>query len=293
MGRDWKKMNKQNSGVVASISAQKKLPASVQQVGTITKYELLNYIASRRFLVLLLIALLIDGLLTLTVAIEGVSSFGSTAPAFYNAWYVGGYVSTYVVIFCAIFFGGDAISGEFQNKSGYFLIAKPVLRSVIYVGKFSSALIASLGIVGVFSAITLANGVYYFGSVIPTQFSESLAFTLVWLVAALGLTFFLSSLFKTSTFSILVSSMLLFFGFFIISALLSGRAGIEPWFVLTYGSDIIGNSLNPSGYPAHIVTKGATTSFNATTPEGLAIMAVYFIVTAIAGLIVFEKREFS
>lgn len=270
-----------------------KMPASSQQIGTIVKYELLNYLWSRRFFVLLVISILIAGVLTFAVAFEGVSSFGSTASAFYDAWYVGGYISTYVVIFCAIFFGGDAISSEFQNKSGYFLVAKPVRRSAIYIGKYLGALIASLAIVGVFEAVTFANGIYYFGLVIPTQFSESLAFTLVWLVAALGLTFFFSSLFKTSTFSILVSSMLLFFGFFIITALTGSMAGIEPWFVLTYGSDIIGNALNPSGYPAHIVTKGGTTTFSATIPEGLAIMAVYFIVTAVLGLILFERKEFD
>jgi ABC-2 type transport system permease protein len=280
-------------GKGVSINSRRRFPRSIQQIGTITKYELLNYIGSRRFLVLLVIAILISGLLTIVVAFEGVSSFGSTAPAFYDGWYVGGYVSTYVVIFCAILFGGDAISGEFQNKSGYFLVAKPVRRSVIYIGKYLGALIASLAIVGVFTAITLANGVYYFGFVVPTQFSESLAFTLVWLVAALGLTFFFSSLFKTSTFSILVSSMLLFFGFFILASLLTGKVGIEPWFVLTYGSDILGNALDPSGYPTHIIVKGATTTFNATIPEGLAIMAAYFIMTIVAGLIVFEKREFS
>jgi ABC-2 type transport system permease protein len=280
-------------GKEASPGTKHGFPTSVSQTGTIIKYELLNYFGSRRFFVLLVIAILISGLLTLVVAFEGFSSFGSTAAAFYDAWYVGGYIPTYVVIFCAIFFGGDAISGEFQNKSGYFLVAKPVRRSVIYIGKYSGALIASLAIVGVFEAVTFANGVYYFGLIIPTQFSESLAFTLVWLVASLGLTFFFSSLFKTSTFSLLVSSMLLFFGFFIIAALSGGKAGIEPWFVLTYGSDIIGNALNPSGYPAHIITKGATTTFNATIPEGLAIMMVYFFVTTVAGLIVFERREFS
>ena len=151
----------------------------------------------------------------------------------------------------------------------------------------------SLVIVGVFTALTLANGIYYFGAVIPTQFSESFVFTLVWLVAALGLTFFFSSLFKTSATSILVSSMLLFFGFFIIASLLGGKAGVEPWFILTYGSDIIGNALSPSGYPAHIVTRGGSTAFSATIPEGLMIMAVYFIVTAVVGLILFERKEFN
>jgi ABC-2 type transport system permease protein len=285
--------NLTNTGKAIPVQAQRRLPSSAQQVGTIAKYELLNYFASRRFLVLLIIAVLIDASLTLTVAFEGVSSFGATAAAFYSGWYFGGIVPTYVVVFCAIFFGGDAISGEFQNKSGYFLVAKPIRRSVIYIGKYLGALIPSLAIIGVFAAITLANGVYHFGAVIPAQFSESLAFTLVWLVAALGLTFFFSSLFKTSATSILVSSMLLFFGFFIIASLLGGKAGLEPRFVLTYGSDILGNVLNPNGYPAHIVTKGGTTTFNATIPEGLTIMVVYFVLTAVVGLIVFEKKELN
>jgi ABC-2 type transport system permease protein len=284
-----------NPGIIEHTNSRQemKLPTSSRQIGTIAKYELFNCFSSRRFLVLLIIAVLIDGFLSLSAAFEGVSSFGSTAPAFYNGWYFGGIVPTYVVIFCAIFFGGDAISGEFQNKSGYFLVAKPIRRSVIYIGKYLGALIPSLVIIGVFTALTLANGIYYFGAVIPTQFSESFAFTLVWLVTALGLTFFFSSLFKTSATSILVSSMLLFFGFFIIASQLGGKAGVEPWFILTYGSDIIGNALSPSGYPAHIVTKGGSTAFSATIPQGLMIMAVYFIVTAVVGLILFERKEFN
>ena len=265
------------------------LPTSAQQIGTIAKYEILNYFGSRRFLVLLIITFLIGVFLTLSVVFKGISSFGDTAPAFYNGWYFGGIVSTYVVVFCAIFFGGDAISGEFQNKSGYFLATKPIGRSVIYVGKYLGALIPSILIVGAFTALTLANGLYYFGAVIPTQFGESFAFTLVWLVTSLGLTFFFSSLFKTSATSILVSSMLLFFGFFIISSLLAGKAGIEPWFILTYGSDIIGNALSPSGYPAHIVNNCGTTIFSATMAEGLLIMACYFVVTTIDGLALLEK----
>jgi ABC-type transport system involved in multi-copper enzyme maturation permease subunit len=281
------------NGKTASLSAQEGLPSNVGQVGTIAKYELLNYFGSRRFFALLIIAVAMGGLLTLSVVFEGVSSFGATAPAFYSGWYFGGIVSTYVVIFCATFFGGDAISGEFQNKSGYFLVAKPIHRSVIYIGKYLGALLPSLVIIGVFTSITLANGIYYFGGSIPIQFSESFAFTLVWLVTSLGLTFFFSSLFKTSATSILVSSMLLFFGFFIISSLLGGKAHIEPWFILTYGSDIIGNALSPTGYPAHIVTNGAATTFSATIPEGLTIMAVYFLVTALVGSILFEKKEFD
>jgi len=107
------------------------LPTSVSQVGTITKYELLNYFRSRRFFILLAIGLIISGLLTALVAYYGVSNVAPCLPstcsspplAFYSFWW--GSSITFVIVLSGIFFGGDAISGEFQNKTGYFLVANP------------------------------------------------------------------------------------------------------------------------------------------------------------------------
>src|SRR5256885_11790117 len=114
------------------------LPTSVSQVGTITKYELLNYFRSRRFFILLAIGLIISGLLTALVAYYGVSNVAPCLPstcsspplAFYSFWW--GSSITFVIVLSGIFFGGDAISGEFQNKTGYFLVANPLRRSSIH-----------------------------------------------------------------------------------------------------------------------------------------------------------------
>ena len=294
-------MKQQSTTVTTDNSlGRNKVPTSISQVGIITKYELLNYFRSRRFFVLLTIAVAIAGALTAAAAYYGVETFGSTALEFYSTWW--GLSATYVIIFCAIFFGGDAISGEFQNKTGYFLVGNPLRRSSIYIGKWLAALIASLIIFGVFTAITLGNGIYYFGADIPYQFGESLLFCLVDLIAILGFTFFFSSLFKSSSMSILVTAILLLFGFNIISALVTNIAHEEPWFLLTYGAQIIGNVLTNS-YPQHEITVTGRfgpggnivsfTSYNATIPEGLAIMAIYFIVTAVLGLVFFERKEFN
>jgi ABC-2 type transport system permease protein len=218
---------------------------------------------------------------------------------FYPTWW--GLSATYVIVFCAIFFGGDAISGEFQNKTGYFLVGNPLRRSSIYVGKWLAAVTASLIIFGVFTAITMGNGIYYFGADIPYQFGESFLFCLVYLVAVLGFTFFFSSVFKSSSMSILVTAILLLFGFNIISALVTNIAHAEPWFLLPYGAEIIGNILTDP-YPQHVTTitarfgpGGVTTftAYSATIPEGLAIMAIYFVVTTALGLALFERKEFS
>lgn len=208
--------------------------------------------------------------------------------------------ATFVIILSAIFFGGDAISGEFQNKTGYFLLPNPIRRSSVYIGKFLAAFLASTAILLIYTAITVANGIYYFGTNIPYQFGESFLFSWFYVAAALGLAFFFSSLFKSSSISILVSVILLLFGFGVIQDIVADVVGIEPWFILTYGSGIISNVLEVP-YPQHVMTFAEVfgkrtvtlTMYSATIPEGLAILALYLIITAALGLFLFERKEFN
>ena len=276
-----------------------KVPSSMAQVRISMKYTLLEYLRSRRFLIMLIITLLIAALLTIIVAWRRPAGFVTTNLGFYSSWW--GTAITLVIILAGIFFGGDAISGEFQNKTGYFGIPNPVRRSSIYIGKYLSAFLAATAIMLIFAVITIANGVYYFGSSgLPYQFLESLLFAWFYLAAVLGLAFFFSSMFKSSSISILVTVILLLFGFTLISTLVSDLVGIEPWFILTYGSGIIGNILQ-SPYPLPKVTTSSTfgprtittTTFAASVPQGLAIIGIYFIVTAVLGLLLFERKEFN
>lgn len=282
---------------------------TLSQTGTIAKYNFLNYFRARRFYVMLAIILLISLLLTVLVAYYRPISFlgipGTPASiavlGFYGAGW-GGF-ATLVVILSAAFFGGDAISGEFQNRTGYFLVPNPIRRSAIYVGKWIAALAASTIILLVFAAIILANGLYYFPGSIPWQFEQSLAFAWVYMVAALSLTFGFSSLFKSSSISILMSVILLLFVFNVIDTVASAVVGIEPWFSITYGAGIVTNILSPV-YPPHMQTMSfgggngtnarfSLTTYNATVPQGLEILAIYFIVMAILGLWLFERKEFT
>ena len=269
------------------------LPSSVSQVGTVTKYELVNYFRSRRFFVLLIIGVIISALLTVLVGYYRPADFMSSSLKFYYNWFNGSI--TFVIILSGIFYGGDAISGEFQNKTGYFLIANPLRRSAIYIGKWLGALTASVIMLAVFTAIAIGNGVYYFGLSIPYQLWVSVLFGLLYLIAVLGFTFFFSSLFKSSSISILVTAILFLFAFMLIQTLVEGLVKIEPWFLITYGAQIITNTLIDP-YPT-TSTQGfgpnAFTSYATTIPEGIAILSVYFLVTAVLGLLIFERKEFT
>ncbi len=276
-----------------------KVPDSLSQVVTTIKFNFLDYIRSRRFFILLLILAIISVILTTVVAYYRPQSILTGPLYFFSSWW--GMSANFIVILSGIFFGGDAISGEFQNKTGYFSVPNPIRRSSIYVGKWLSAFIASSFILGIFTAVTLANEMYYFGiGWPPTEFVESFLFTWFYLVGVLGFTFMFSSLFKSSSYSILVTAILFLFGFTLIETLLTDLAKVEPWFIITYGGEIIGSVLNPAGYPAHIQTitspfgRGESfTTYTATIPEGLIIIAIYFIATAVLGLWLFERKEFN
>jgi ABC-2 type transport system permease protein len=279
------------------IVSNNKVPSSMTQVGITMKYTFLDYFRSRRFFILLAITLLISALLTFIVGYYRPASFLSSDLSFYGSWW--GNSVTFVIVLSGVFFGGDAISGEFQNKTGYFGIPNPIRRSSVYVGKWLSAFIAATVILGVFTAITVGNGMYYFGLNVPYQFGESVLFAWFYLAAVLGFTFFFSSLFKSSSMSILVTIILFLFVFNLIQTLVANLVKIEPWFMLTYGAQIVGNILTVPYPPRSSVTSFGPGSpvtlitYNVPVPEGLAIIGLYFVITAILGLVLFERKEFT
>lgn len=273
-----------------------KVPSSIAQVGTIMKYTFLDYFRSRRFFILLALTLIISAILTLLVGYYRPQSFLLDSLSFYSSWW--GNSATFVIILSGIFFGGDAISGEFQNRTGYFGIPNPIRRSSIYIGKWLSAFIAATVMFIIFVVITVGNGIYYFGLNVPIEFGESLLFAWFYLAAVMGFTFFFSSLFKSSSMSILVTAILFLFVFSLIQTLVAVLVKIEPWFMLTYGAGIITNVLTVP-YPEHIHTqifgegRITLTTYTAYISEGLAIIAIYFIITAALGLLLFERKEFT
>lgn len=265
------------------------VPSSMAQVGVVTKYTFLDYLRSRRFIIMILFSLIVSALLTFLVAHFRPASILASQLDFYSLWW--GSFASILAVFSGVAFGGDAIAGEFQNKTGYFTIPNPIRRSSFYVGKFVAAFIASTIVIVVYLAIAVINGLYYFGANVPYQLGESFLFAWFYLLAILGFTFMFSSLFKNSSYAILLSAVLLIIGFSIISGVLEAVANTEPWFILSYGGGIVSNVLTQP-YPVTSTRFGVTT-FAVTIPEGLVIIAAYFIVTAVLGLFLFERKEFN
>ncbi len=253
------------------------------QMGVFTWYTLLDYVRSRRFLLIFAIELAISIILILIVG---------------NIMYFWGSISLVFALLSGILFGADALAGEFQNKTGYFSVPVPIRRSSIYLGKWLAAYIASGIILSIYAIITLGTGAYY--SSVPATFGFSYLFVLLFLAAVLGCVFFFSSLSKSISISIFLDFIVLV----LVSMLIQNTAGLvpfEPWFILSYGGQIIGDILMIP-YPPHEALGNnplypkiggiSTTLYNPTIAQGLLIIGLYFIIPIILGLVFFEKKEF-
>ncbi len=265
-------------------------PSNISHIAIIARYELLNHIRSRRFLLLLVVILAAGIGSTAFISYIHPTSMLSSPITFYGGWL--GFTITYIIILPAVFFGSDAISSEFQNKTAYSMIGNPILRSSIYIGKVVAAFVASLCMLSVFEFITLGNGLYYFGFSVPIQFWESFALAVLLMAASLGIAFLLSTLFKNAAISVLFSAATLLFGFSLLERLLERLQAGETWYILSYAGQCVVNVFSIP-YPPHVITNGTETAYFATIPEGIAIMAGYLVVSLLIGYLIFKGRDLT
>ncbi len=274
------------------------VPVSLVQVTKLARYQLREYLRSLRFVALLVIIGAIGAIITALIA-HFRGGLTTDNLGFYGTFWGGGV--DIVIVLSAIFFGGDAIAGEFQNKTGYFLMGLPLKRTTIYVGKFIAAFLASVAIMLFYLAILVGNGAFYFGvGALPWQLPVSIVLALVYLAAVLGATFLFSSLFKTSAYGFVLTAILFLFGFTILEDLIVGLVNIEPWAVITYAESTIGTVFGSNvnwglaGSEVPPVDRFAGLNpWTAGIAEGVVIMLAYFLITAVVGLLMFRREEFT
>ncbi len=265
-------------------------PSNISHIVIIARYELLNYIRSRRFLLLVAVILAAGIGSTAFIAYIHPASMLSSPITFYGGWL--GFTIAYIIVLPAVFFGSDAISSEFQNKTAYSMIGNPILRSSMYIGKVVAAFVASLCMLSIFEFITLGNGLYYFGFLVPIQFWESFALTVLMMTASLGVAFLLSTLFKNAAISVLFSAVTLLFGFSLLERLLERLQAGETWYILSYAGQSIVNVFSVP-YPPHVIISGPETTYFATIPESIAIMVGYLVVSLLIGYLIFKRRDLT
>ncbi|MBM4237391.1 MAG: ABC transporter permease [Euryarchaeota archaeon] len=270
------------------------LPSDLNQVITVTRYEILKHLRSKRLFGIFALELLLIAVIMVVPPALG-RDYPSDPAEFSQLFTQGVWI---LIIVGATLFSGDALVAEFQGRTGYLIFPNPVRRRVIFAGKF----FASIGIVAV------ALGAYYgvssilvfavVGSLSNLTLS-SFGLALLFSVAACSIGFLISSVMKGST-GALVLTFATFFPILMILDNILTFARVKPDFSINFAAGAIGYVME-SPYPTDIVRPfplPGDPSFEIAYyyPEiGIATLVAlaYIVATLVLSLFFFSRREMS
>ncbi len=288
-----------NRDAVTVLSGDRRSAVSdFDQFRTVTGSQLTNYLRTYRFLGLLLFVAFIS---VMTLAFELYAGVAATRVAQLNR--SSEYLSNFLdyaglwVVIAAAFFGGDALSIDFSTSAGYYMLVLPVKRSVLLSGRYAAATLVTLAVVAVYYLFGLAGAAYFFGggSIAWGNFGLSLAIAVLFTLAALGVAFCISALFRSPAAGVLVTILVLYVGLTTLQNVLE-LANIEPWMSLTYAGGAMAAILDTDFVHYQTVPLGEDqfyTLWSASVIEGVIIMAAYAAVFLPLSAYLYHRKESS
>lgn len=260
---------------------------ALQHIIIVARYELLKHLRRKRLLAVFVIAALAGLLLivvpyALNVALPK-DAWASTFFSFANS----------LIVIVGAFFAGDAISSEYEHKTGYMLFPNPVKRTSLVLGKFAAAFISALLPIGFYYALG-AGGLLGIYGTISWEIGASFLYALLYLLCVLGLTFLFSSLLKSSMAATLLSFFMFIFILSIVSSVIT-LAGVEPWFMPNYAAGSTTQVINPQkdavmefqGSPLKIY------QFYPKFPASIIVQAVYLIAALALSIVITNRKEMA
>jgi len=196
-----------------------------------------------------------------------------------------------LMIISAAMFAGDAISGEFESKTGLLLFPTPQSRTSIFVGKYIAALIITFLVVSLYYVIMILQTIHLFGvSEIPAELAQSYLTASIYVTSVVSVVFFFSSILKRSIASTILGFVLLMLVLPVVAGVLT-MLEIEPWFIVTYSGELITSVLGKGSlFPG----PGGHLNLEAYSPDfgpGIAVMAGYTIIGFLAGIMIADRKS--
>lgn len=195
-----------------------------------------------------------------------------------------------LIIISGSLFAGDAVVGEFEEKTGLLLFSTPQRHTTVFVGKYIGALIPTLAVVSIYYLTTSVEivGIYGTGG-LTLELLKSFLVALVYTTSAVSLIFFFSSILKRKITSTLLGFFSLMMILPIIDNVLQFLVEVEPWYILTYhgglitdvfvGTTTLGGGGPPSG------------DFSPDFYSGIAVMVAYTIILFFIGVSIADRRR--
>ena len=252
------------------------------------KFELRKHLRRKRILITVALAVLIPLIFYIVPLLLG-QDYADTADGF--AVSNLGFITLLIIISGAIF-AGDAISGEFEKKTGLLLFPTPQRKTSVFAGKYIAAIIAAWLIVSLYYMITALEIVSIYGALeISVELSQSFLLALLYSISVVSIVFFFSSIMKGTITSTLIGFFFLMMILPIITSVLMA-ADVDPWLSVTHSADLITDVLGVEGSGGF----GPGQNFNLTAfePElysGIGVMSAYTIILFSTGMVMANRRR--
>lgn len=203
-----------------------------------------------------------------------------------------GFVSILIVI-CAIFFAADSLVGEFQNRTGYLIFPNALKRETLFLGKFLASITVGVAVVALFYiVVALLSLISARG--IDDDFPLSFGFAVLYILAATGIGYFISSIMKGSTGAIVLTFFLLLMILPIVDSV-SMVSGTKIEASVTFAAGAISYILMDP-YPADSMQDIGVMevhSFYPTPATAAIVLLAYAAVTCVLSAVIFKRKQLA
>jgi ABC-type transport system involved in multi-copper enzyme maturation permease subunit len=261
----------------------------LEKLRIVIGYEFLKHIRRKRLYVILGLTLLAELAVLILVPVLG-DGYPDNVMVMAALLSVGPALAT----IGAIFFAGDAIAGEFENKTGYILFTNPVGRMTLVIGKYLACYAAVLLLVVLGYVIVSISLLAIYGN-IPIETLSSFGLCLLYAGAVLSVTFFFSSISKGAMGATVITLVFIMVISSIIDSILM-MTGQPHWFMLSNNGDTI--STIYGGYELFMGGFGGMgdAPFEFESPSislSVLSMALYLVVGFLLSIWISKRRQLA
>lgn len=254
-----------------------------------TRFEIKKHLRSKRIFIIAVFSIILPLIISIAPWLGGVD-FVDSANEFASS---GLMLIPFLIVISAVLFAGDAISSEFERKTGLLLFSTVQSRASILLGKYIAALIAILIGTSLYYAVVLLEIIIIYGlGDIPIELVQSYFIAFIYTTSVLSVVFLMSSLFNRSMISTVLSFFILIMLLPAIGAAFTA-ASIEPWFILSYYSSLITNVLftGSSGFVTNVHGMDILADYSPDIYIGIAIMIAYTIVLLTSSIVLLNRKD--
>lgn len=257
------------------------LPSSLAQSLTVARYEIHKYLRGMKIYVMLALMALMIGLTLFLPPLFGGSV--PTDPMIFMSQLVS-QVKLLIVI-SAVLFVSDALTGEFENRTGFLIFPRPIRRGTLFMGKYMASFAIVSALIALYFGVAALLSIYYTGSIYAETLT-SLGMALLFIAGCNGLAFLISAIMKRGN----TAAVLLFALFLIIMELflvIVVLNDIDPIVILSYAGGAI-DIVIPSSLP---LPPGAIIIPPIDRGVASAVMAAWAVLCSIPAALIFGRRE--